>query len=60
LRLDQNSGIVSLRESFINLSSARGVLEDAIEEEKLVQLPITAGGSPFETLFVSRRRRKHF
>jgi len=41
LGFDQNRGIVSLRESFINLSSARGVLEDAIDKQKLVQLPIT-------------------
>jgi predicted nucleic acid-binding Zn-ribbon protein len=41
LQLDQNRGVVSLRESFINLSSARGVLEDAIDKQKLVQLPIT-------------------
>src|SRR5882762_7628002 len=38
---DQDRGIVPLRESFINLSSARAVLEDAIEKQKLVQLPIT-------------------
>src|SRR6267142_5306930 len=38
---DPNRGIVSLQESFINLSSARAVLEDAIEKKKLIQLPIT-------------------
>jgi chromosome segregation ATPase len=38
---DPNRGLVSLPESFINLSSARAILEDAIEKEKLVQLPIT-------------------
>jgi chromosome segregation ATPase len=38
---DQDRGIVPLRESFINLSAARVVLEDAIEKQKLVQLPIT-------------------
>ena len=38
---DQDRGIVPLRESFINLLSARGILEDAIEKQKLVQLPIT-------------------
>ena len=37
---DPNRGVVSLQESFINLSSARAVLEDAIEK-KLIQLPIT-------------------
>jgi hypothetical protein len=41
LNLDQDRGIVSLHESFINLSSARGVLEDAVEKQKLVHLPIT-------------------
>jgi len=41
LGFDVDRGIVSLRETFINLSSARMVLEDAIEKEKLVQLPIT-------------------
>ncbi len=38
---DLDRGIVPLRESFINLSSGRVVLEDAIEKQKLVQLPIT-------------------
>jgi predicted component of type VI protein secretion system len=38
---DTSRGVVPLDESFINLSSARGVLEDAIEKQKLVQLPIT-------------------
>jgi hypothetical protein len=38
---DVNRGFVPLPESFINLSSARSVLEDAIEKQKLVQLPIT-------------------
>jgi hypothetical protein len=38
---DPDRGVVSLAESFINLSSARGTLEDAIEKQKLVQLPIT-------------------
>ncbi len=38
---DQNRGVVPLQESFINLASSRGVLEDAIEKQKLIQLPIT-------------------
>jgi len=38
---DPNRGIVSLQESFINLASARNVLQEAIEKGKLVQLPIT-------------------
>jgi len=38
---DQDRGLVPLRESFINLLSARGIIEDAIEKQKLVQLPIT-------------------
>src|SRR5258708_1595059 len=38
---DQDRGLVPLRESFVNLLSARGVLEDVIEKQKLVQLPIT-------------------
>lgn len=41
LQLDQDRGVINLRESFINLSSARGVLEDAIEKQKLIQLPLT-------------------
>lgn len=41
LGFDPNRGIVPLQESLINLSSARVVLEDAIEKEKLIQLPIT-------------------
>ncbi len=38
---DLNRGIVSLEESFINLSAARSILTDAIEKNKLTQLPIT-------------------
>jgi chromosome segregation ATPase len=38
---DVNRGFVPLPESLINLSSSRSVLEDAIEKQKLVQLPIT-------------------
>ena len=41
LSLDPNRGIVSLDESFINLNSARSILMDAIEKNKLIQLPIT-------------------
>jgi len=36
LGFDPDRGIVPLRETFINLSSARTVLEDAIEKEKLI------------------------
>ena len=39
LNLDQNKGIVSLNESFINLTSATNLLKDAIEKRKLIQLP---------------------
>jgi hypothetical protein len=38
---DVNRGFVPLPESFINLSSSRSVLEDAIEKQKLIQLPIS-------------------
>ena len=38
---DTKRGIVSLDESFINLNSAKYILSDAIENERLVQLPIT-------------------
>lgn len=41
LGLDQNRGVVSLDESFLNLNAARFTLTDAIEKNKLVQLPIT-------------------
>lgn len=41
LGLDQNRGVVSLDESYINLSSARNILKDAIEQQKLIQLPIS-------------------
>jgi hypothetical protein len=41
LGFEPNRGIVPLQESFINLGSARALLEDAIDKEKLVQLPIT-------------------
>src|ERR1035437_2154510 len=38
---DINRGIVSLDESFINLNLAKAILSDAIENKKLIQLPIT-------------------
>src|SRR5713101_3856118 len=38
---DPNRGLVPLAESFNNLSSARAILEDAIDKQKLVQLPVT-------------------
>lgn len=38
---DENRGLIPLQESFINLSSARVVLQEAIEKQKLVHLPIT-------------------
>jgi uncharacterized coiled-coil DUF342 family protein len=38
---DVNRGLVSLDESFVNLSAAQAVLEDAIQKQKLIQLPIT-------------------
>ncbi len=41
LGLDPNRGVVSLEESFANLNAARDILVDAIETQKLVQLPIT-------------------
>src|ERR1700745_1006022 len=41
LGFDPNRGLVPLPESFINLSSGRSTIEDAIEKQKLVQLPIT-------------------
>lgn len=41
LGFDLNRGLVSLDESFINLNSAGSILMDAIEKQKLIQLPIT-------------------
>lgn len=41
LGFDPNRGVVSLDESYINLSSACNILKDAIEQGKLIQLPIT-------------------
>jgi hypothetical protein len=41
---DVDRGLISLDESFINLSSARIVLEDAIEKRKLIQLHGTKRG----------------
>jgi hypothetical protein len=41
LSLDQNRGVVSLDESYINLTSACNILRDAIKTKKLIQLPIT-------------------
>jgi len=41
LGLDQNRGVVSLDESYINLNSACNILKDAIQQNKLIQLPIS-------------------
>ena len=41
LGFDPNRGIISLDESFVNLNSAKLIIEDAIEKQKLIQLPIT-------------------
>lgn len=41
LGLDQNRGVVSLDESYINLNAACNILKDAIEKNKLIQLPIS-------------------
>lgn len=41
MSFDPNRGVISLAETFINLSSARNVLADAIDQKKLIQLPIT-------------------
>lgn len=38
---DKNRGIVPLHESFINLSYSKNILDDAISNRKLIQLPIT-------------------
>src|SRR4051812_43943340 len=47
---DPNRGVVSLPESFINLSSARAILEDAIDKQKLIHLPITVQKEILATL----------
>lgn len=41
LGLDQNRGVVSLDESYINLNSACNILKDAIQQRKLIQLPFS-------------------
>lgn len=41
LGFDPNRGDVSLDESYINLNSACSILKDAIEQRKLIQLPIS-------------------
>lgn len=41
LGLDQKRGVVSLDESYINLNLACNILEDAIQKNKLIQLPIS-------------------
>ncbi len=41
LGFDLNRGIISLDESYINLNSACDILRDAIEKQKLIQLPIS-------------------
>lgn len=50
LNFDPNRGIVSLDESFINLTAARSMLMDAIEKKKLIQLPITVQNTIISSL----------
>lgn len=50
LGFDPNRGVVSLDESFINLNAARLILTDAIEKQKLIQLPITVQTTILNTL----------
>lgn len=40
LGFDTNKGRISLEETFINLSQARDILVDAVEKQKLIQLPL--------------------
>lgn len=46
--IDSNSGIVSLDESYTNLGWCANTLRDAIEKNKLIQLPITIQGELLE------------
>lgn len=41
LNFNQDSGIVSINESYINLNWSCNTLKEAIEKKKLIQLPIT-------------------
>lgn len=50
LGFDPNRGIISLDESFVNLNSAKLIIEDAIEKQKLIQLPITVQKTILTTL----------
>lgn len=50
LGFDQNAGIVSLNESYINLGWARNTLMDAIKDKKLIQLPITIQSELLENI----------
>jgi len=50
LGFDQNRGRISLAESYINLKSACDILRDAIEKQKLIQLPITVQDTVAGTL----------
>lgn len=50
LGFDTNRGVISLDESLINLNNARNILTDAIEKEKLIQLPITVQKSLLSNL----------
>lgn len=48
--IDPNSGIVSLDESYNNLSWCANTLREAIEKNKLIQLPITIQGELLEII----------
>lgn len=50
LGFDQSRGVVSLSESYINLNSATNILKDAIEQNKLIQLPISIQNFLWTTL----------
>jgi hypothetical protein len=50
LELDPSSGVVSLDESYINLIWSCNTLKEAIEKQKLIQLPITIQKELIESL----------
>lgn len=49
LKFDQDAGVVTLNESYNNLIWCGNTLRDAIDKNKLIQLPITIQGEMLET-----------
>src|SRR5437016_14485551 len=50
LNFDLNKGMITIDESFINLNADNATLRDAIEKQKLIQLPLSVQNTLYDGL----------